>query len=1538
VLILVGVPVRARAPHVGFRLRLGGVARLVAGARLVAAIAVAFAVPFVVTSAPRAFAAPEPECSDRALADRLLTLFTSADAPARRAAATELGLCHAPGSGAALARAARIDEDGEVRVSATRALAAIDVPEARGTLSELARMSADPSVRHEAVRALGDLNDRPGLWAVVGDTRLPPAERALAFDRLGAPVSPEESARIEALIPTAPPALAKVAEAMLQRARPQGPPPPAVVEGPPAPSPAAVEGPLAPARMPSLEEPTREEPTRVEPLRAEPRDGLPLAVAASGAAGGALFPLLALMSGLDSPGALVLTGSAGAVIGAGTTWGLSRFGYRPTLAQAAWYATATTWGTLAGATISSSAGFSGTRLRYGSIMLGEVVGLGAGIATAKAVTWTGGQVVVANSLVLGAGLVGLGVDRLRASSGPPSPIAAVAIVPWMIGSAFAAHALDPTPNDLHLMFVSATAGAWTGGLLTSGLQGQSMWHSRVGHGGLALGAGGGYLLAAGAAAFTDVPAARTWESALMMPLGNVVGLGVEKLARPGAPERWNFGTSVGGAAFALGTFVYQPYARFGDSAPSMGVTGFLLAPTVAAGAFAARDGVSPHGDARTQRDGAVQAAAVVGTVTGALASRHFHPDARDELTTSAFTGLGMSGGLGVAKLAVGTRGNADAIGVTAGAGVGFVGGAIFSHLAELRAPEVGAGFVGAATGAFGGALALTLREPTWQGSRRDGAGLALGVPVGALAGGALARALDADVGNVREAMWAGVLGLGTGAGVGFLLPGDARDTRALREATLAGTAAFIAGSILLEPKLHLGEEGAGPGGASLFFEGALVGGAWGLMAGRVLDADAHSRHLTGGLLAGASLGATSGLVLSKVVEPRAQGYWLTLSAGTAGALGGWGVADLAYATGGRHDTSLALAGSVAGFVGAAAASRALTLDAVDAHAGLLGAPAGALLGGLALSLAAPAGPARTRELAGGVLLGTSLGGLGGVALRQVTQASDRAVGLTALGGLDGLMGGLGVGLMLDEPGSRAERTGALVGGVAGLGVGAALWPRLHFDEGDGDLVQGAGVAAAWTGLWLPALGAARWEDVSRVRMAGGVLAGLGVGTIASSALTPVLAIDGDLVENALWMDAVFSGAGVSAGVVASARADRQAAALLVGGTTGLVLGAALHDRIDLNGDDVPWVTFGILEGGWLGAWAPHALYPRADVTSAREFAGLAAGALGLGGVAALSSGSVHLDGGETALALTGSAIGGALAGGVALLSTQVHDQSSAGVVMGGTVVGAVAGAALAPHLDFEGRALPYALLGATLGSSEASLFAWASRGATNDDYGGAALIGAGAGATLGLAAAAHPFLTAPSALASSGFAAWGAWMGAFAGAAYDPRAPRISGFGMAGADVGFLAGYGLLKLDILEPRDFGWISLGGALGTVGGGIAGAVFTKSTDRAPLWVGLSVGPIVGMIASGIALPTLRKLHTVPVASNGPGRRARADANPLVVATGAEDGDEDDGGPITRPARFSQVLAVEQCAPFFGALPTTPDNPAPPPVLLGVTGLWR
>jgi hypothetical protein len=613
----------------------------------------------------------------------------------------------------------------------------------------------------------------------------------------------------------------------------------------------------------------------------------------------------------------------------------------------------------------------------------------------------------------------------------------------------------------------------------------------------------------------------------------------------------------------------------------------------------------------------------------------------------------------------------------------------------------------------------------------------------------------------------------------------------------------------------------------------------------------------------------------------------------------------------------------------------VTLEPSDGLAGLAGAPFGGLLGGLAASLSGPS----ARAGRGGALVGANAGALGAIALRQATGADARDVGLTTLGGLDGLTAGLGIGMLVDPSDTRGARAGSLIGGAAGLGLGAGLWTRLTLGPGDAGLIGAAGAVGAWTGAWLPVVDHSHsdWERVSGAQAAGGAIAGGALGVAAASALTPVLELDDDLVSNALAVDAVFSVAGAGAAGLLTERADGTAAVVLASGTGGLLLGGALHRQIDLDADDGPWLTLAALQGAWMGGLLPHAMYPTASLNARREAGGVAVGMMGMLGVATLSAGVVALDGRQLGLGLAGSALGSALAGGVTLISRDVGSQAGASFIMGGSTLGAVSGAALAPYVDFGGHAFTYGALGATLGASEASLFAWASGHATGDDHRGAALIGAGVGTTLGLTAAAHPFLTAPSALASSGFAAWGAWIGSFTAAAADPRAPRVSGAATLGADAGFLAGYGLLRLDVIEPRDFGWLSIGGALGTVGGGLAGALLTRPSDRAPLWAGLAAGPLVGMAASGLALPKLRSLSSSPPSAMGSVRRRASVGSATADASSASTPDSSASGTGLR-RRFDEVVSVSSCTPFFGALPAPADGGAPAPVLVGVTGLWR
>ena len=136
------------------------------------------------------------------------------------------------------------------------------------------------------------------------------------------------------------------------------------------------------------------------------------------------------------------------------------------------------------------------------------------------------------------------------------------------------------------------------------------------------------------------------------------------------------------------------------------------------------------------------------------------------------------------------------------------------------------------------------------------------------------------------------------------------------------------------------------------------------------------------------------------------------------------------------------------------------------------------------------------------------------------------------------------------------------------------------------------------------------------------------------------------------------------------------------------------------------------------------------------------------------------------------------------------------------------------------------------------------------------------------------------ALPAAGFAGWGAWMGSFAGALIDRNPHEVTLGGLAGANLGFLAGWGLLKADVVEPRDFGWLSAFGAAGTVVGGGVGALFSTREDPRPVLAGLLVGPAVGLGVGAIVLPQLRGIWTSRATGTSAARDGH-DAEHVAVA---------------------------------------------------------
>ena len=184
--------------------------------------------------------------------------------------------------------------------------------------------------------------------------------------------------------------------------------------------------------------------------------------------------------------------------------------------------------------------------------------------------------------------------------------------------------------------------------------------------------------------------------------------------------------------------------------------------------------------------------------------------------------------------------------------------------------------------------------------------------------------------------------------------------------------------------------------------------------------------------------------------------------------------------------------------------------------------------------------------------------------------------------------------------------------------------------------------------------------------------------------------------------------------------------------------------------------------------------------------------------------------------------------------------------------------------------------------------------------------------------------------------------------------------GLIGANAGFLGGYALLRTGAVDPSDFGWLSLFGALGTVVGAGAGAPFSTRTTPGPVLAGLAIGPAAGMLGGALLLPKLRRLADRPAAAVARLSGARSSRSTMFASTAAatwthavvtpttaelealppretfsSDVVGDPGRPFWR--RLRDVVDVTQWSPLVGALPAATES-GPPPLLFGLTGLWH
>jgi len=1769
--------------------------------------------------ASRARAGDDPpapvDCAPATIAAALRDLFPPAPPSLRAARAAQLAVCRPDGAEGALAAAARLTHDGQAALAITRALATFSSPVATQALRECARPDNSAAVRGAAIEALARAGDVDTVLAIIGDRDDDDRLRGRALAALAGTKGPPSDAYLRWLWPRSGPTLRAAIDRVSPRLLALSPQPIAANPDPTAAAPAVPARVATTLAPPATDERNAQQGQGGAAAAAEsparptgPVDGTPLAIGASTVAGAALMVNLSLLGVQDLTPQLLL-GSAGAVIGFGTSWGLARFGYRPTLAQAAWFANSTAWGTLAGLAIFSASGSDNYKLRYGSLAAGEIVGMAAGAWSARRFPLTGEQLVLADSLVVGAGLGALGVARLASEDTRLSLPEAIGMVPLMIASAIVAHTLSPTTNDLRLMTLSALDGAWVAGLVASGAARTSLFGSRQGQGGLALGLGGGYLAGSVAGAFSEAAPLRLQAGEIGVLLGTAAGFGLSALVsgfshargdnlNAGESSGWKLDAGLGGAALAGAGFALAPRLTPGPKAAPMIAWGAAYGAAVYALALGR---ATPAGEldagqaARARLYGGVVVGGLAGGLGGLWSSRHFQPDAADMATATGATMAGGAAGWGLAALLARDRGWGDAVGVAGGSALGLLGGAWFARATRLRPPALGAATAGLTYGGLAGALLPRLRSERWSFDRAASGGTMLGVGAGAVLAAAVAQATAASAGQVTVPAVGGVLGLTAGAGAGLIVdvagspavragaligmtslaggalladhwlqlsqgpgpsalglsalgagfgaaegiflagltsgdgvPGDRRLVqgglllggslgiagglalsrrfapspgdlvfaggasalltsagyglgeltvgsagRASSAGAMAGAAVGLVGGALLAPSLHLDGPmalGGVAGGAAGSLMGALlptladdrwtwsprtdgglragmaagmaggglvahasgatdrevafaslslglgagaglgaglmsgdegtraerigvvagttaVGaaslalmrplhlaeplpdaaagvvttvalhGMWdGVWAAALLDpsglpSSTPARRLEGGLLLGGSVGIGTGVLLAPRASWTAGRLVLVAAATAAGSSAGRGLALLWSGAAGRADSAGTLAGSAAGTLAGGLAAAYLTPTAPDLGGATTGAAYGALMGGLGASLLGSGAGASDRQLWGGVMLGAGAGAAAGFALRHVTDADGRDVAVTAFAGADGLVTGLGFGLLLRRPGddTRQLRLDMLAGTAAGLGLGMTSWSRLTLGPGDGRFIVVATTLGAWNGFWFPRLGHADAGTVDGSRRDGAVLAVAGASSFAAPLLAPVVEVSADALNDAMVMDGLASGAGAGVGALISARDDAPVAGLLLGGAAGLALGGLLHERIRWDGDHAALTLAGGLEGLWAGGLLPYVLHAQGDVTDRQRTGALAVGGFGGLGVGILTSTVWTPSAGQVGFAALGSGVGAAIGGGIALASEGLHDQAAAGLTLAGTGAGLLAAGLLAPRLELSPRLVGATALGATLGTSEALLFAWSGRAAGQTQYGGAALLGAGVGAGLGLASAAQTDVSRSLSPAAAGFAAWGAWMGAFSGSlvARDPH--EITAGALIGANAGLLAGAGLLRLRAVDGGDFGWLSLFGAMGTVAGAAVAAPFTSRDEPGPILAGLAIGPAAGMLAGALVLPHLRA-GDAPAsgrAASAPGTFTR-----LVRAMGPKPRRAGGNAPAAQastddePAarRFARVLdetvRVTDCAPLIGALPQAQSAPpgTPPPFIAGVTGHWQ
>ncbi|MDX2024238.1 MAG: hypothetical protein SF187_28610 [Deltaproteobacteria bacterium] len=1196
-------------------------------------------------------------------------------------------------------------------------------------------------------------------------------------------------------------------------------------------------------------------------------------------------------------------------------------------------------GTLLGAGLWSVAGAaSGTWLTDdqhtgGALALGVAGGLAGMWASNRFAPAPQDYAAVVASMVAGmAG--GAGVAKLASSQDAPAFTGVlVGGLSGLTLGAWASHNQSLAPSEFAAGAMGAVYGVLLGANLRN-LSNESAVDDRITDGAQYLGLSLGAFAGLAAARWTHASMGQVAVPGIAMGLGMVMGASAGDLAAGAQGGR--IGSTIGGiglAAAAVGLDSRLKLSQgLGPDWFELGVWGGVLGGFE--GLLLADLANEARGDNGQARSGmGWLAGTTAGVASGLVLSKLAQPDARDYVFTASGSLLGLSLGFGIAS-ALHTDDGASAGLMFGGSLTGLVSAALVAHAIEPTPVDLTSELLGSVYGVALGSLVTQLDGESGRWGRAQSAGAGLGLALGGVGGVLATRALGASAAQVTTAATGTALMTMAGLGLGLAWPHEG--SQATRIGGAVGLSAGLVGTIVADRWMNF-SSARSPHFTGLTLAGTVLGGYQGLLLGEALSVSAPEsvsgdRQRTGGLMFGSAAGAITGMLLSRSTQPEPEDLFVVGAGSAVGSVFGAGLSRLAAKEGGAHDTWAQLAGSMTGLVGFAAMQRYAPMTGTDAGAAVLGTSLGALVGGLAPSLHLSTVSTSDRTNVGGLLLGAGAGTMLGIVSSKVTDAQPQTVAVSAWGTVHGAATGMAVGNLFDDQGnSQGLRIGLVAGAVGGTAIASLLWRDFSMsDDQQRHTLAAATTVGAWSGWWVGKLASDDDQDKSLTS----TVAGAGVASMLAISAAPHLHISDDVLGDALVMNFMLGGAAGGVTALASTDNDNLSKLVLVGSGGGLLLGGLLHNKIILRSQSAPLLTIATAQGSLAGLLLARMIHGQ-DASDRHKQGAQAVGTLGGAAAGLLLSSVLSPDAGQAAVAGLGSASGAAVGGGIALIANRLDAQEGAALTLGGSLAGLTAGALFARGEPVTGNTFARSSLGAAFGAAEGAVFSWAARGTTEDDYKGSILLGAGLGTSLALASTSVQTWKIP---ASAGFGAWGAWVGSFAGAMVKSRPQEATLGGLIGLNLGVAAGYGALTADWVEPADFGWLSLFGAAGTLVGGATGALFSSSKDSTPAFVGLAVGPVVGLGVGAAMLPTWRRLRG-PQAD----RSARAPAGTLAAALDTVNTAAPPPGRMAQWAqhkgrRLKSLVEVDQVMPLVGAMPSDGQSGTPTPFVVGLTGRWR